>query len=126
MGKKRDLIQKINYEAIWHNSPELILYGELNKKSDVWMVGMNLLCGFIWYEDEDVNDKFFDHAKWYYGEGIDDSVKYNYGVPFPYTVPDGTDQQLKNFLDNSMQVNPRNRWSISKLLKHPFITNNND
>ncbi|CAN8277917.1 unnamed protein product [Cochlearia groenlandica] len=95
-------------------SPELMGDMVLDYCADVWAFGctvLEMLTGeHVWGEHDD--GELDDWEDWISLIGESGQVPY---------VPDNLSEEVKDFLSKCLERDPRKRWSVGSLLKHPFI-----
>ncbi|XP_071954375.1 maternal embryonic leucine zipper kinase-like isoform X2 [Antedon mediterranea] len=89
-------------------APELISGKQyLGAEADVWSMGVllyALLCGFLPFDDENVSHLYRKIQK---------------GV---YEEPEWLSSGCKEIIRQLLQVNPKRRITVSKLIEHPWVT----
>ena len=88
-------------------APEMLAGEKYNGLSvDIWSSGIilyTMLCGRLPFEDKD-NEVLYNKIK----EGI-------------FQIPDFLSENAKDFLNKILNVNPKKRYTISQIKKHPWF-----
>lgn len=110
MGQRDTFVGTYNYM-----SPERISGSSYDYSSDIWSLGMVMLeCAigrFPYIESEDQQN----------GPSYFELLQAIVGSPPPSAPPDQFSPEFCSFISDCIQKDPKDRWTSSDLLSHPFI-----
>ena len=93
-------------------APEIIKSEGATRYSDVWSIGCTIIEMFS--GKPPYNDKNSPIS-------VLNCIIKNNELP---KIPEGMSDQLKDFLEKCLIIEPKKRYNIYQLKKHPFINNN--
>lgn len=93
-------------------APEIVKKGEATRFSDIWSIGCTVIEMF------QGKPPWSDH---YTAISVLNCI---YKAREPPPIPENASPELKDFLKKCLQIEPKKRWNVYCLLRHPFINKN--
>lgn len=96
-------------------APEVVKYAETTRFSDIWSIGCTVI------------EMLQGKPPWSECISAVEVLQSIYNAVAPPKIPAHASPELKDFIGKCLQIEPKKRWNVYQLLKHPFLmreTNN--
>ena len=91
-------------------APEIVKKAEATRFSDIWSIGCTVI------------EMFQGKPPWSNYYTAISVMNCIYNTKEPPEIPAQASPELRDFLRHCLQLEPKKRWNVYQLLRHPFIT----
>ncbi|ORD94676.1 MKCC [Enterospora canceri] len=114
----------VRFAPIWLMPPELLMDKRVGMTSDIWHLGLHVICPLIWPEKRksEKTTMYSNNVYDYFGNRLNNRSNYIKRAKFRYAKPEKPNPLIENFLDCCLEIDETKRWRPEMLLRHKFIT----
>jgi serine/threonine protein kinase len=102
-------------------APETVRTMEITRFSDIWSLGCTIIEMATGINNS-INRYQLGNPPWIDHKNPIDVLYGIYNMKKPPKIPKKISKEMRDFIKCCLKIEPKMRWNVHKLLRHPFVT----